>query len=64
MYTFLGCISGSEGVLFFGPMFMLFLLEIALCIIYIQDCRKAGLLPIRKGNRGRGDASGLEVTKA
>ena len=62
MNTFLGCISSSEGALFFCPLIMLFLLEVALCITYIKECRKVGLLPIRKASRRREEASGLAVS--
>ena len=62
MNTFLGCISSSEGVLFIGPLIMLIVLEVALCITYIKECRKVGLLSIRKVNRRGEEASGFAVS--
>ena len=62
MNTFLGCISSNEGVLFFGPLIMLIVLEVALCITYINECRKVGLLSFRKVNRRREEASDLAMS--
>ena len=62
MNTFLGCISSNEGVLFFGPLIMLIVLEVALCITYIKECKKLGLLSFRKVNRRREEALDLAVS--
>ena len=53
MNTFLDCITGKEGVLFLGPLVVLFVVEVSLCIIYVKECRRLGLFQFRTRNGRR-----------
>ena len=63
MNTFLDCISGKEGVLFIGPLIVLFVLEVTLCITYLKECRRLGLLPFRTRNGRQEEDSSLAVSE-
>ena len=56
------CISNSVFVLLLGPWVLLFLLEAALCIIYVRECRDRGIVPIRTVSRRREEASVFAVS--
>ena len=47
------CVSDSLFVLLFGPWVLLFIIEAALCIIYVRECQQWGISLSNIWNRRR-----------
>ena len=56
------CISDSLFILLLGPWVLLFILEAALCIVYVRECRQSGISLTRTWNRRREEAPTLTVS--
>ena len=63
MNTFLDCISGKEGVLFIGPLILLLILEVTLCITYLNERRRLRLIPIGTRNGRQEEDSSRAVSE-